>query len=62
MTLEDTERFDGRAVVVAEVTVFDIEPLLQPSEYSYRQTFDLRLENGQWHLISPDYWCPPTAT
>ena len=59
MTLEDTRRFDSSAVVVARVTVFDIEPTLQPQEYSYEQTFDLRLEAGQWRLVSPDYWCPP---
>jgi len=59
MTLEDTRRFDSSAVVVARVTVFDIEPTLQPQEYSYDETFDLRLEAGQWRLVSPDYWCPP---
>ena len=59
MTLEDTRQFDSSAVVVAKVTVFDIEPSLEPQEYSYEQTFDLRLEADQWRLVSPDYWCPP---
>lgn len=58
MTLKDTRRFDSSAVVVAEVTVFDVQQPLQPSEYSYNETFDLRLENGQWLLTSPGYWCP----
>ena len=59
MTLEDTQRFDSTAVVTAEVTVFDLEPPFNPYEYSYTQAFDLRLENGQWRLVSPEYWCPP---
>lgn len=62
MTLEETRRFDSSAVVVTEVTVFDIEPPLQPQEYSYEQTFDLRLEAGEWRLVSPDYWCPPLGS
>ena len=59
MTLEDTETFDDSAVVTARVTVFDPEIPFGPSEYSYDQTFELKLEGGQWRLAGPDYWCPP---
>jgi hypothetical protein len=59
MTLEDTELLDDTAVVRAEVTVFDVEMPFQPQEYSYTETFNLRLEGGAWRLVSPDYWCPP---
>ena len=58
MTLEDTEVFDGRAIVTARVTVF-YPDIFGPSEYSYDRTFDVRLEQGQWRLDWPDFRCPP---
>lgn len=58
MTLEDTERFDGSAVVTARVTVFEPDVPFGASEYSYERTFDLTLEEGQWRLARPGYWCP----
>lgn len=58
VTLEDTQRLDDTAVVTAEVSVLDVEFPLEPREYSYTETFDLRLEAGQWRLVSPGYWCP----
>lgn len=59
MTLEDIRRLDGTAIVTAEVTVFDLDVPFDPYEYTYRETFNLRLEEGQWRLVSPAYWCPP---
>ena len=59
MTLEDTQRFDDTAVVTARVAVFDPDIPFGTSEYSYDRTFDLTLEDGQWRLAWPDYWCPP---
>ena len=59
MTLEDTQRFDDTAVVTARVTVFDPDIPFGASEYSYDRTFDLTLEDGQWRLAWPNYWCPP---
>lgn len=58
MTLEDTEIFDGSAIVTARVTVFYPE-VFGPSEYSYDRTFDVTLEGGQWRLDWPDFRCPP---
>lgn len=58
MTLEDSEIFDGSAIVTARVTVFAPD-IFGPSEYSYDRTFDVRLEQGQWRLVWPDYRCPP---
>ncbi|OGO51334.1 MAG: hypothetical protein A2148_10535 [Chloroflexi bacterium RBG_16_68_14] len=59
MTLEDTERLDDTAIVTARVTVFEPNVPFGASEYSYERTFDLTLEEGQWRLAWPDYWCPP---
>lgn len=58
MTLEDTQRFDDSAIVRARVTVFAPD-IFGPSEYSYDRTFNVRLEQGQWHLDWPDFRCPP---
>jgi len=59
MTLEDTRRLDGTAIVSARVTVFDPTVPFGPSESSYEQTFELKLENGQWRVTWPDYRCTP---
>ena len=59
MTLEDTRRLDGTAVVSARVTVFDPGVPFGSSEYSYEQTFQLKLENGAWRVTWPDYRCAP---
>jgi hypothetical protein len=59
MTLEDTRRLDGTAIVSARVTVFDPEVPFAPSESSWEQTFELKLENGQWRVTWPDYRCTP---
>ena len=59
MTLEDTRRLDGTAVVSARVTVFDPELPFGSSEYSYERTFQLKLENGAWRVTWPDYRCAP---
>jgi hypothetical protein len=58
MTLEDTEIFDGTAIVTARVTVFAPD-IFGPSEYSYDRTFNVTLEGGQWRLDWPDFRCPP---
>ena len=59
MTLEDSQRFDGTAVVVARVTVFDPSLPFGSSEYSYDRTFDLTLEGETWLLDWRDHPCPP---
>ncbi len=59
VTLEKTESFDGRALVTARVTVFSPDVPFGASEYSYDRTFYLKLENGQWRLTGPYWWCPP---
>lgn len=59
MTLEDTERLDGTAIVTARVTVFDPDIPFGPSEHSYERSFELKLENGQWRVTWPERWCPP---
>lgn len=59
VTLRNTERFDSRAIITAEVTVFDPNPPFDTSEYSYRQTFELLLVGGEWRISGPEYGCPP---
>ncbi len=59
VTLEMTQSFDGSAVVTARVTVFDPGVPFGASEYSYTQTYHLKLEAGQWRLTGPEWWCPP---
>ena len=59
VTLEKTQSFDSRAVVTARVTVFDPNVPFGASEYSYDWTFQLRLEEGEWRLTGPEWWCPP---
>lgn len=59
MTLEDTRRLDGTAIISARVTVFDLEVPFGSSEYSYERTFQLKLENGAWRVTWPDYRCAP---
>ena len=59
VTLEKTQRFDGRARVTARVTVFNPDVPFGASEYSYDWTFQLRLEEGEWRLTGPEWWCPP---
>lgn len=57
VTLEDSRVEDGTALVRARVAVF--QPNVPfPSEYSYEQTYELRLEEGEWRLTRPDWWCP----
>jgi hypothetical protein len=59
VTLEKTQSLDGLALVKARVTVFDRDVPFGASEYSYERSFDLKLEEGQWRLTGPDWWCPP---
>lgn len=59
MTLEDTQRFDDTAIVTASVTVFEPDVPFGTSEYTYDRTYQLELEEGQWLLAWPEYWCPP---
>jgi hypothetical protein len=59
VTLEKTQRFDGHALVKARVTVFHHDAPFGASEYSYERSFDLKLEEGQWRLTGPEWWCPP---
>lgn len=59
MTLEGTQRLDGTAIVTARVTVFEPDVPFPPSEYSYTRTYEVSLENGEWKLVWPDYFCPP---
>jgi hypothetical protein len=58
VTLEETHHLDGLAVVEAEVTVFHHDAPFA-SEYSYTRTFELKLDEGQWRLTGPEWWCPP---
>jgi hypothetical protein len=39
--------------------VFHADAPFGGSEYSYDQTFNLKLEGDQWRLTGPDWWCPP---
>ena len=59
MTLENVERFDQRALVTANVTVFDPNIPFGPEEHSYERTFELTLEGGGWKMTWPEGWCPP---
>jgi hypothetical protein len=59
MTLEDTQVFDGTAIVTAHVTVFDPEISFPPSEYSYDRTFEVVLEDDIWRLVRPEFSCFP---
>jgi hypothetical protein len=59
MTLEDTQTLDDSALVRARVTVFDPGVPFGPSEHSYDRTFQLKLEEGQWRLTWPEWWCSP---
>ncbi len=56
VTLEDSKVEDGTARVRARVAVFQPNVPL-PSEYSYEQTYELRLEGDEWRLTRPDWWC-----
>ena len=57
ITLEDTQTLDSTALVKARITVF--EPGVPfPSEYSYDRTYELKLEEGEWRLTQPEWWCP----
>jgi hypothetical protein len=58
VTLEDTQVLDGGALVRARVTVFDPGQPFGPSEYSYDRFFHLKLEEGQWRLVEPEWSCP----
>jgi hypothetical protein len=59
MTLEDVERFEGHALVTANVTVFDPEIPFGPEEHSYERTFELTLEDGAWKMTWQEGWCGP---
>jgi len=59
MTLEDVERFDDRALVTANLTVFDPEIPFGPEEHSYERTFELTLERDGWKMTWPEGWCGP---
>ncbi|MEX1252726.1 MAG: hypothetical protein WEE64_00145 [Dehalococcoidia bacterium] len=59
MTLEDVDRFDDRALVTANVTVFDPNIPFGPEEHSYERTFELTLERGGWKMTWPEDWCGP---
>jgi hypothetical protein len=59
MTLEDTERFDERALVTARVTVFEPNVPFGPEEYSYDRTFELKLDGDRWGLTWPERFCGP---
>ncbi len=59
MTLEEVERFDDRALVTANVTVFDPEIPFGPEEHSYERTFELTLEGRDWKVTWPEGWCGP---
>jgi hypothetical protein len=58
VTLEDTKILDNTARVRVRVTVFEPNVPL-PSEYSYDRTYNLKLEDGQWRVTRPEWWCPP---
>lgn len=60
VTLEKTQSFDSHALVTARVTVFDPAAPFGASEHSYERTYQLRLEEGQWRLTGPDWWCLPS--
>ncbi|MDP2950722.1 MAG: hypothetical protein Q8P22_14475 [Chloroflexota bacterium] len=64
VTLESVRTVDGRTQVKVRITVFEPGGPLGASEYSYDWTFHLKLEEGQWRLVSmPEMpWpvpCPP---
>ncbi len=59
VTLEKTHDLDGLALVKVKVTVFHHDAPFGASEYSYERSFDLKLEEGQWRLTGPEWWCPP---
>ena len=63
LTLDETQRFDDTAFVRTSITVFrpvsQFDFPLRSSEYTYERTYNLKLENGQWRMAEPDWWCPP---
>ena len=63
LTLDETQRFDDSAFVRTSSTVFrpvsQLDFPLRPSEYTYERTYNLKLEDGQWRMAEPDWWCPP---
>jgi hypothetical protein len=59
VTLEKTQRYDGSALVRARVTSFYTDAPFGGSEYSYDQTFTLKLEADRWGLTGPGWGCPP---
>jgi hypothetical protein len=66
VTLEDTRNVDDRAQVKVRITVFEPGGPFGASESSQDWTFHLKLEEGQWRLVSmpempwPLWWCPPS--
>jgi hypothetical protein len=59
VTLEKTQRYDGSALVRARVTSFYTDAPFGGSEYSYDQTFTLKLDADRWGLTGPGWGCPP---
>ena len=63
LTLDETQRFDDNAFVRTSITVFrpvsQFDFPLRSSEYTYERTYNLKLEDGQWRMAEPDWWCPP---
>ena len=63
LTLDETQRFDDSAFVRTSITVFrpvsQFDFPLRSSEYTYERTYNLKLEDGQWRMAEPDWWCPP---
>ena len=65
VTLESVRIVDDIAQVRARVTVFEPGGPFAANEYSYDQTFQLKLEGDQWRLTdTPEMpwpvWCPPS--
>ncbi len=63
LTLDETQTFGDTAFVRTSITVFrpvsQLDFPLRPSEYTYERTYNLKLEDGQWRMAEPDWWCPP---
>ena len=55
--LEKSEVTDGQARVVVSISTFQSTGPMSTSEYTQRFDFRLKLEGGQWKIISPTY--PP---
>ena len=64
VSLKETKRLDGSAIVIARVSHISGNGLFGADEYSYDQPYTLKNEDGDWRLTEnpwPYYGCPPPS-